>query len=117
MAATLYGIPNCDQVRKARAWLAERAVEFDFHDFKKAGINRVLVEQWLGCVAWEVLINKKGTSWRGLTDQQKAAVTDADSAVALMLDMPSVIKRPVLWVDGSAHIGFSDSFYQQIFRK
>ena len=117
MAIVLYGIPNCDQVKKARAWLNDHALSFDFHDFKKAGISRSLIEAWLVHVAWDVLLNKKGTTWRALPDQRKAAVTDAASAAELMLEKPSVIKRPVLSVDEVTYSGFSDSLYQQIFKK
>jgi arsenate reductase len=117
MAITLYGIPNCDQVRKARAWLNDHALSFDFHDFKKAGLNRSLIEPWLAHVAWDVLVNRKGATWRSLSDQQKAAITDADSAIELMVELPSMIKRPVLSIDKSIHVGFSDPLYQQIFKK
>lgn len=117
MAIILYGIPNCDQVRKARAWLDEHGLPFDFHDFKKAGVSRSLIKEWLAHVAWDVLLNKKGTTWRNLPDQQKALVTDANSAIDLMLEQPSAIKRPVLSFGESIHTGFSDPLYQQIFKK
>ncbi|OGB23453.1 MAG: arsenate reductase [Burkholderiales bacterium RIFCSPLOWO2_02_FULL_57_36] len=117
MAIILYGIPNCDQVRKARAWLNDHALSFDFHDFKKAGIERSLIETWLIHLTWDVLLNKKGTTWRNLSDQRKAAITDAKSATELMLELPSAIKRPVLSIGESIHVGFSDPLYQQIFKK
>jgi arsenate reductase len=117
MAITLYGIPNCDQVKKARTWLEAHGIPFSFHDFKKAGISREIVNGWLAHVAWDVLVNRKGTTWRALTDERKATITDSDSATELMLESPSIIKRPVLvGVDGT-HIGFSDDLYKQIFKK
>lgn len=117
MAITVYGIPNCDQVKKARTWLNDHALSFDFHDFKKAGVSRSLIDTWLTQVAWDVLLNRKGTTWRGLSDQRKAAISDARTAAELMLELPSIIKRPVLSAGESIHVGFSDPLYQQIFYK
>jgi len=110
----LFGIPNCDTVKKARTWLAEQGHAFDFHDFKKQGLDQATVARWLEEVEWEVLVNRKGTTWRGLPDERKAAVTDRASALALMLEFPSVIKRPVLQAE-RVHVGFSDAQYRQIF--
>lgn len=115
MSITLYGIPNCDTVKKARTWLAERNHTVTFHDFKKAGLSEAIIASWLSQVSWDVLINKKGTTWRGLTEVQKAAVVDAASATALMLVSPSVIKRPVLCSEKAVIVGFSDATYQQHF--
>ena len=113
---TLYGIPNCDTVKKARVWLASQQRDFTFHDFKKQGLDEATVRQWLKTLDWEVLVNRKGTTWRALPDERKAAVTRADAAVALMLENPSVIKRPVLVGAGpQAHVGFNDAMYQEIF--
>jgi arsenate reductase len=117
MTTLLYGIPNCDTVKKARTWLDAHDVPYTFHDFKKAGLSASQVESWLNQVDWEILVNRKGTTWRGLADDRKAGVTDAASAAALMLEAPSVIKRPVLSHDGATHVGFSDALYQQIFAK
>src|SRR5690349_17966846 len=103
---TLYGIPNCDTVKKARTWLADQQQDFTFHDFKKQGLDAATVQDWLAHVDWEVLVNKKGTTWRGLPDERKAAVVDAASASALMLEFPSVIKRPVLRTPDSCQVGF-----------
>lgn len=114
---TLYGIPNCDTVKKARTWLESNGIDYHFHDFKKAGLTHALVDGWLKQVDWDVLVNRKGTTWRGLPDERKAAVADAKSAAALMLESPSVIKRPVLSCNGTTHVGFSDTNYQQIFNK
>ena len=117
MAATLYGIPNCDTVKKARAWLEKNGIDYTFHDFKKAGLTADLVAGWLTQVKWDVLVNRKGTTWRALSDERKATVANAKAASELMLESPSVIKRPVLSYSGSTHVGFSDVLYQQIFNK
>ena len=115
MSITLYGIPNCDTVKKARIWLDTHGQSYTFHDFKKAGLTQATVDGWLKQVDWETLVNRKGTTWRGLPDERKVAVADAGSAAALMLESPSVIKRPVLACEGKVHVGFSDAAYQQIF--
>ncbi|MFC0169858.1 ArsC family reductase [Pseudoduganella danionis] len=115
MHITLYGIPNCDTVKKARTWLAERHPETVFHDFKKQGLNAETVATWIQQVPRDVLINKKGLTWRNLSDQRKAAIVDDASAIALMLEQPSVIKRPVLDKDGQICVGYSADQYQQIF--
>lgn len=116
MTITLYGIPNCDTVKKARTWLDANGVAYTFHDFKKSGINSGLIQTWLRDVAWDVLVNRKGTTWRALDDNRKAAITDAKSATALMIESPSIIKRPVLVTAGTTHVGFSADLYQQIFK-
>ena len=116
MATILYGIPNCDQIKKARAWLDAHAVAYIFHDFKKSGIQPELVTGWLRDVGWEVLLNRKGTTWRALPDERKAAVADAHGATALMLEAPSSVKRPVLAAGGRIHVGFSEALYQDIFK-
>jgi len=112
---TLYGIPNCDTVKKARTWLAGQQQDFVFHDFRKQGLDTATVQHWLQQLEWEVLVNKKGTTWRGLPDERKAAVVDAASATALMLEFPSVIKRPVLQTPASCHVGFKPEQYAAIF--
>jgi arsenate reductase len=113
----LYGIPNCDTVKKARSWLANQGIAAEFHDFKKAGVTPELIKGWLAEVPWDQLVNRKGTTWRGLPDERKAAVADAKSATALMLELPSVIKRPVLVTGKKTAVGFSDTLYQDIFKK
>lgn len=117
MNTTLYGISNCDTVKKARTWLDEQGVAYTFHDFKKAGVSNAMVESWLRHVDWETLVNRKGTTWRALDEKRKAAVTNAEAARSVMLEAPSVIKRPVLVHAGRTHVGFSDMLYQQIFQK
>lgn len=111
----LYGIPNCDQVRKARAWLSANGVPYVFHDFKKDGIDRVMIAAWLVHQPWEELLNRRGTTWRGLDEARKAGVVDGDSAAALMLENASVVKRPVLVHDNAVHVGYSEKLYQELF--
>lgn len=93
---TLYGIPNCDTVKKARDWLTGQGLAYQFHDFKKAGVPHAEMDLWLAAVGWETLLNRKGTMWRKLDPATQAAVVDAASAKSLMLVQPSVIKRPVV---------------------
>ena len=110
---TLYGIPNCNTVKLARAWFTEHAEDdVHFHDFKKQGVPSDLLPGWLAQVDWETLVNRKGTTWRKLDDATREAVVDAPSATALMLAQPSVIKRPVVvWSDGRISVGFTaDAF-------
>ncbi len=107
MTTTLYGIPNCDTVKQARAWLATHAVDHSFHDFKKSGVPPAGLDAWLASRGWETVLNRRGTTWRQLDATTQAAVVDAASARALMLALPSVIKRPVVqWPDGEITIGF-----------
>jgi arsenate reductase len=115
MTTTLYGIPNCDTVKKARTWLADNGHDFTFHDFKKQGLSRELVQGWLKDLDWETLVNRKGMTWRNLSDERKAQVNDADSATDLMLENPSVIKRPVLQGIGPVSVGFSADQYADKF--
>lgn len=117
MTTTLYGIPNCDTVKKARTWLLENGHDFTFHDFKKQGLSPELVGGWLDELDWKTLVNTKGTTWRKLSDEQKAQVVDKASALELMLDNPSVIKRPVLQGAGPVSVGFSPSQYAAKFAK
>lgn len=104
---TLYGITNCDTVKKARAWLADHGVDYNFHDFKKQGVPPQRLDAWLDSAGWETVINRKGTAWRGLDDTTKASVVDAATARAVALQAASVIKRPVVeWADGRTTVGF-----------
>lgn len=110
---TLYGIPNCDTVKKARAWLAEHGVDVQFHDFKKQGVPETHLDHWLKTAGWEKLLNRQGTTWRKLDDATRAAVTDAKSARVLMLAQPSVIKRPVAeWSASTVTVGFDATDWQ-----
>jgi arsenate reductase len=111
----LYGIPNCNTVKKARFWLSVQGLDLPFHDFKKQGVSEELLKPWLMQVGWEKLVNRQGTTWRQLPDEAKAAVRDEDSAIRLMLEKPSVIKRPVLEMDGKITLGFDETVYQSLF--
>ena len=115
MQITLYGIPNCDTVKKARAWLNDQGVDYLFHDFKKAGVSRAMLETWTSEVSWDALVNRRGTTWRGLPEARRDAAVDADSAMVLMMESPSVIRRPVLVASGKVHVGFSTAEYAQLF--
>jgi arsenate reductase len=115
MKKILYGIPNCDTVKKARVWLAAHGHDVVFHDFKKQGLERATVAAWLEHLDWEVLVNRKGTTWRKLPDERRAGVVDKASALELMLASPSVIKRPVLQGADLLNVGFSADQYQQLF--
>ena len=107
MTITLYGIPNCDTVKHARAWFAEQGLALAFHDFKKAGVPPTHLDAWIASAGWERVLNRKGSTWRQLHDAAKAAVIDAASARALMLEHTSAIKRPVVeWPDGRITVGF-----------
>ena len=104
---TVYGIPNCDTVKKARTWLTAHDMAYQFHDFKKQGVPAELLPSWLAQVGESTLLNRKGTTWRKLIETTRAAVVDDASATALMLAQPSVIKRPVVaWPDGRISVGF-----------
>ncbi|NNG22108.1 ArsC family reductase [Telluria aromaticivorans] len=117
MTITLHGIPNCDTVKKARTWLADNGHDFSFHDFKKQGLSRELVAGWLEELDWETLVNRKGTTWRNLPGERKSHITDKASALELMLENPSVIKRPVLAGAGPVSVGFSADQYAAKFAK
>jgi arsenate reductase len=114
MPVTLYGIPNCDTVKKARVWLGEAGVDFRFHDFRKDGLDADLLQSWINQLGWEKLLNKAGTTFRKLPDDAKAHL-DAASAKALMLEQPAMIKRPVMDKDGSFSVGFKPDNFQQRF--
>lgn len=112
----LYGIPNCDTVKKARAWLATHGVDHVFHDFRKQGVDADWLARVESQVGWRALTNTRGTTWRRIAETRRAQVVDASSALPLLLEFPSAIKRPVLERDGRYHVGFSDSQYQEIFK-
>ncbi len=104
---TVYGIPNCDTVKKARLWLAAQGVDYVFFDFKKMGVPADKLPGWLTALGWDKLVNRKGTTWRKLDIATQAGVVDADAASALILAHPSVVKRPVVvWADGQISVGF-----------
>jgi len=106
MSIVLYGISNCDTVKKARAWLADQGLAYEFHDFKKQGVPAQRLDSWLARCGWEQLLNRKGTTWRKLDTNIQESVRDAPSAKALMQSHPSVIKRPVLDWGAEITVGF-----------
>jgi arsenate reductase len=109
---TLYGIPNCDTVKKARDWLTEHGVGYTFHDFKKQGVPTELLPGWIKAVGLDKLINRKGPTWRKLDPALQTSVVDAASATAVMLANSSVNKRPVVvWADGVITVGFSPEVF------
>ena len=111
---TVYGIPNCDTVKKARTWLADRGLEVAFHDFKKQGVPADLLPTWLKAFGRDKLVNRAGTTWRKLDDATKAGVVDDASAAALMLAEPSVIKRPVVhWAENHWTLGFGAELFEE----
>ena len=114
MSLTLYGIPNCDTVKKARVWLGQHGVAHVFHDYKKAGIDRASLERWVNEHGWETVLNRAGTTFRKLPDADRADL-DAHKAVALMLAQPSMIKRPVLDLGDRRIVGFKPEIYEGAF--
>jgi arsenate reductase len=111
---TIYGIKACDTMQKARSWLGDHGVVYDFHDYKTQGIDRARLEGWARQVGWEVLLNRSGTTFRKLTDADKADLNEA-KAIALMLAQPSMIKRPVLEAEGGLLVGFKPDAYAKVF--
>jgi len=109
----LYGIPNCGTVKKARTWLDERDIDYEFHDFKKQGVTASLLSGWLQQIGWQRLLKKTGPTWGQLPDAVKASIQDDASALALMLEKPNVIKRPVLEHRGKVlATGFNETDYE-----
>jgi arsenate reductase (glutaredoxin) len=110
---TIYGIKNCDTMKKARAWLDKHGVEYSFHDYKVSGIDRDRLERWSKKAGWEKLLNRAGTTFRKLPDNAKTGI-DADKAIELMLEQPSMIKRPVLELGGGRMlVGFNPEAYDE----
>jgi arsenate reductase len=115
-AVTIYGIKNCDTMKKARAWLDQHGVAYAFHDYKAAGIERGRLETWSHDVGWETLLNRAGTTFRALPDKDKDGLT-GKKAIALMMAQPSMIKRPVLDAGGTLLVGFKPKQYEKTFGK
>jgi Spx/MgsR family transcriptional regulator len=106
-APVLYGIANCDTVKRARAWLTAQGCDHDFHDFKRAGLPEALLDDWIAALGVQPLVNRRGTTWRRLDDAQRTAADDPSQARALLLAQTSLVKRPVVrWPDGSLSVGF-----------
>ena len=114
MTLTLYGIPNCDTVKKARVWLDQHGVAFVFHDYKKAGVDRARLQGWVAEHGWQIVLNRSGTTFRALPETDKADLT-AERAIELMLAQPSMIKRPVLDLGDRTLVGFKPELYEAAF--
>lgn len=114
MALTLYGIKNCDTIKKARRWLEEQGVTYQFHDYRIDGLSEQQLRDFVKHLSWQALLNTRGTTWRKLEESQRHACDNADAAIALMLAQPAIIKRPLL-INGKeqALLGFSHESYQQ----
>jgi Spx/MgsR family transcriptional regulator len=111
----LHGIAQCDQVRKAKAWLASAGIPHRFHDFRADGLDASLIDRWLQRLPWDALLNRRGTSWRKLDERQRLAVTDQLSARAAMLAEPLLVKRPVVEHGGRLLVGFSEPLFKAFF--
>ena len=111
---TLFGIKNCDTIKKARQWLAAEDIDYRFHDVRVEGIDAATIEHWIEQSDWETVLNRRGTTWRKL-DSQVQATTNRDNVTTLLVEYPAMIKRPVLDIDGTITIGFKPDLYQKIF--
>ena len=111
---TLYAIPNCNTVKKARAWLDEHQIDYEFHNYKKQGIDRETLQQWVDELGWETVINRKGMTWRKLDEATRNSM-DADKAIDIMLQNQSIIKRPLIIKGDKKILGFNEDEYQEFF--
>lgn len=111
----IYGIPNCNTVKKALDWLRANQVEYEFHDFKKLGVSESKLKEWAEIVGWEALVNKRGTTWKKLDAETQNSVVSAETAFTLLQEKTSMIKRPVLETDNGIFLGFDESTYQKEF--
>ena len=111
---TLYGIANCDQVRKARKWLDRHGVDYRFHDYRKHGLSAELLESMVTELGWDKLLNRRGTTWRKLPDSMRDGI-DRDRAMTLMRQYPAIVRRPILRRDGHAFLGFDEARYAELF--
>ncbi|WP_415885712.1 ArsC family reductase [Neptuniibacter sp. QD37_6] len=111
---TMYGIPNCDTIKKAKKWLEANGVDYQFHDYRKNGLEEAQLKAWVDELGWELLLNKRGTTWRQQPDEVKNNIDEA-SAIALMLEHPAMIKRPLLDTGSERKVGFKDTEYAALF--
>ncbi len=112
----LYGIPNCNTVKKAMDWLKKNEIDFRFHDYKKKGITPLKLQTWIAQIGWEPLVNKRGTTWKGLDETLQASIINPKNAIALMVEKTSVIKRPVIESDDKVvAVGFDEKQYETVF--
>ncbi len=114
MTTTMFGIPNCDTIKKAKKWLEVEDIAYEFHDYRKQGVDAALVAEFCDALGWEVVLNKRGTTYRQLTQEQKDSLNQ-DNAIQLLVDNPAMIKRPILKVNDQLHIGFKADQYATIF--
>ena len=115
MAATLYGIKNCDTIKKARKWLEKNNIDYNFHDFRVDGIDKKLINDCLKHISWETLLNTRGTTWRKLPQATRDNINKS-AAIAIMLEQPAIIKRPVLLYKNKYHVGFKEDDYKTLFK-
>jgi len=114
MTITMYGIPNCDTIKKAKKWLEAEGIDYQFHDYRKQGVDPAMVTTFCDALGWENVVNKRGTTYRQLPQEQKDSL-DATSAIDLLVAHPAMIKRPILLVDGQYHLGFKADQYASVF--
>lgn len=114
MTITMYGIPNCETIKKAKKWLEAEGVEYNFHDYRKQGIDKAMVETFCQQLGWENVVNKRGTTFRQLSQEQKDNL-DQNSAIELLVEQPAMIKRPILVANDTYHLGFKADQYAAIF--
>lgn len=110
---TLYGIPNCDTIKKARRWLEDAGIDYHFHDYRKDGLHKDMLEQWADELGWEALLNRRGTTWRKLPEAEKSAI-NAERAITLMLEQPAMIRRPLLDAGSHRLLGFCEEHYSNL---
>nr|MDT0250963.1 ArsC family reductase [Endozoicomonas sp.] len=110
---TIYGIPNCDTIKKARRWLDNVGIEYRFHDYRKNGLEPGILEAWTKELGWEALLNRRGTTWRKLPEEEKSAI-NAERAITLMLEQPAMIRRPLLDTGSQKLLGFSEQEYSDL---
>ncbi len=114
----MYGIKNCDTVKKARRWLDAQQIAYRFHDYRADGLDAALLDTFIAELGWEALLNTRGTTWRKLDDARRESIQNAPSAAELMLEMPAIIKRPLLWAPGKPMLlGFTETSYERYFNE
>ncbi|WP_375751035.1 ArsC family reductase [Vibrio sp. HN007] len=116
MTIKMYGIPNCDTIKKAKKWLQDAEIDFEFHDYRKQGVDQAMVKAFCEQLGWEQVLNKRGTTYRQLTQEQKDTLNE-ENAIALLVESPAMIKRPILSVNDSLYIGFKADQYASVFGK
>ncbi|EOY2076018.1 ArsC family reductase [Vibrio alginolyticus] len=114
MSITMFGIPNCDTIKKAKKWLEAEDIAYNFHDYRKQGIDAEMVSEFCRALGWEQVLNKRGTTYRQLAQEQKDTLNE-ENAIALLVENPAMIKRPILKVNDQLHIGFKADQYASIF--